>query len=276
MPAGSKDAHLKYTPLEHARPWVKRKLALFPIDRLRCRRALSAFAIGSPRTGSRDPEGGAFVVMDRFEKRWRQRQDGAPGGPGPATVTVTVSKQVAVRVDPDRLWDLVWDPATSPLVLDEVVAAFTLPGTPAGQVGEMQVNIVAGEGGTLFGMIEEVVEVGPGYRAVTRSRSTALPATSITLILPLDQGGCVLRHRHDSSSRPMQQAWYAMSTPHIPCCTCPGCGSWPKGNHDRSLDISALGVVEALPFPLPERQPRLGDPGDPPVAGTSGDDGTCC
>ena len=106
--------------------------------------------------------------MDRFEKRWRQRQDGAPGGPGPATVTVTVSKQVAVRVTSDRLWDLVWDPATSPLVLDEVVAAFTLPGTPARQVGEMQVHIVAGEGGTLIGMIEEVVEVGPGYRAVTR------------------------------------------------------------------------------------------------------------
>lgn len=133
--------------------------------------------------------------MDRFEKRWRQRRHQAPGGPGPATVTVTVSKQVAVRVDPDRLWQLVWDPATSTLVLDEVVAAFTLAGTPARQVGEMQVHIVAGEGGKLIGMIEEVIELGPGYRAVTRSRSTALPTTSTTLVLPLDQGGCMLRHR---------------------------------------------------------------------------------
>ena len=46
-------AHLDYfTPLEQCPALVKRKLALFPIDRLRCRRAVSAFAIGSPRTGA--------------------------------------------------------------------------------------------------------------------------------------------------------------------------------------------------------------------------------
>ena len=52
-------AHLDYfTPLEQRPARGERKLALFPIDRSRCRRALSAFAIGSPRTGDRDPERG--------------------------------------------------------------------------------------------------------------------------------------------------------------------------------------------------------------------------
>jgi hypothetical protein len=80
-------------------------------------------------------------------------------------------------------------------VLDHVVSAFTLPGTPARQVGEMQMHVISGDDGTLIGMIEEVVELGPGYRAVTRSRSSARPITSTTVVLPLDQGGCVLRHR---------------------------------------------------------------------------------
>lgn len=73
-----------------------------------------------------------------------------------------VSEQTTVMADPSHLWDLVWNPATSPLVLDHVVAAFTLPGTPARQVGEMQLNIVAGPDGTLIGLIDEVVELGPG------------------------------------------------------------------------------------------------------------------
>ena len=58
-------------------------------------------------------------------------------------------------------------------------------------------QVVAGPGGTLVGMIDEVVELGPGYRAVTRSRSTAVSSTSTTVILPLAQGGCVLRHSTD-------------------------------------------------------------------------------
>ena len=109
------------------------------------------------------------------------------------TVTLAVSEQVTVMVDPVHLWRLVWDPATSPLVLDDVVSGFTLPGSPVRQVGEMQLHVVSGKDGTLVPMIDEIVELGPGYRAVTRSRSTALPRSSTTLVLPLDQGGCVLR-----------------------------------------------------------------------------------
>ena len=133
--------------------------------------------------------------MDRFEQRWQQRRVGAPQEMAQAMVTVTVSEQVTVMVNPEGLWRLVWDPATSPLVLDHVVSAFTLPGSPCGQVGEMQMSVVACKDGTLIGMVEEVVELGPGYRAVTRSRSTTQPSTSTTLVLPLDLGGCVLRYR---------------------------------------------------------------------------------
>ena len=57
----------------------------------------------------------------------------------------------------------------------------------------------------LVGMIEEVVELGPGYRAVTRSRSAARPVTMTTLLLPLDGGGCVLRLSSEQSI-PMPEA----------------------------------------------------------------------
>lgn len=132
-------------------------------------------------------------MLNRLEDRWKNRSRDAASQQ--ALVTVTVCEEVAIAdVAPDVVWQLVWNPATSPLVLDNVLAAFTVPGTPSGKVGEMQMHIVKGPGETLTGTIEEVVELGPGYRAVTRSRSTALPCTSTTLILPLDQGGCVLRH----------------------------------------------------------------------------------
>lgn len=132
-------------------------------------------------------------MLDRFEDRWKNRSRGAT--PQPALVTVTVCEQVLIDgAAPDSIWRLVWDPATSPLVLDNVVAAFTIPGTPPGKVGEMQMHVVTGPNETLIGMIEEVVELGPGYRAVTRSRSTAKPNTSTTMLVPLAEGGCVLRH----------------------------------------------------------------------------------
>ena len=134
-------------------------------------------------------------MMDRLSERWQHRRDGEPREQSPALVPLTVSEQVPVMVDADRLWRLVWDPATSPLVFDHVVSAFTLPGTPAGQVGELQMSVVTCHDGTLIGTVEEVVELGPGYRAVTRSRSSTVPASATTLILPLDQGGCVLRYR---------------------------------------------------------------------------------
>lgn len=146
-------------------------------------------------------------MMDRLADRWQRRQEGQPQQHHQQPyVTVAVSEQVTVAgVDPGQLWQLVWDPATSPLVLDHVVAAFTVPGTPAGKVGEMQMHIVRGARGTLVGMIEEVVEIGPGYRAVTRSRSAVQPTMSTTTLLPLDQGGCVLRH-HTELTAPQGSA----------------------------------------------------------------------
>lgn len=146
-------------------------------------------------------------MMDRLADRWQRRQEGEPQqNPQQAYVTVAVSEQVTVAgVDPAQLWQLVWDPATSPLVLDHVVAAFTVPGTPAGRVGEMQMHIVEGPMGTLVGMIEEVVQLGPGYRAVTRSRSVVRPTTSTTTALPLDKKGCVLRH-HTELTAPVESA----------------------------------------------------------------------
>ena len=154
-------------------------------------------SVGSVLRVTAIPKGGTWVVMDGLSSRWQRRREGMDQSQPPAMVPLTVSEQVTVMVDPAKVWHLVWDPATSPLVLDHVVTAFTMPGTPPGQVGEMQIHVIACQDGRLIASIVEVVELGPGYRAVTRARSADPPATATTLVLPLDQGGCVLRYRID-------------------------------------------------------------------------------
>lgn len=79
--------------------------------------------------------------MERIERRWQRRTDSTRDQSPETFEPVTVSEQLVVMSDPVSLWRLVWDPATSALVLDQVVSAFAVPGTPAGQVGEMQMQM---------------------------------------------------------------------------------------------------------------------------------------
>lgn len=149
--------------------------------------------------------------MDQATRRWRQRKADAVSEP---VETVTVSEQVVVAADPAWVWDLAWDPATSVLVSDNVERAFTVPGTPAGGVGEQQCSLVRQPDGTLVGVIAEVTECDPGHRAVTRSLSLAVPEQTTTVVSPLDQGGCVLRLRTEitvpsSAARAVREEYQA-------------------------------------------------------------------
>jgi hypothetical protein len=110
--------------------------------------------------------------------------------------SVAVTAQAAIAAPADQVWTLAWDPATSVLTEEGTTRAFTVPGTPAGQVGEIQCHVQTLPGGAQVGMLTEVVELEPGRRAVTRSLTQPGPDRSITEVRPIDERSCVLRLTH--------------------------------------------------------------------------------
>lgn len=127
---------------------------------------------------------------ENAERRWSQRT--APTSTN--EVVVTVSAQAAIPRPAGIVWEFVWDPASSVLTGDNVVAGFTMPGTPVGEVGEVQVAVVRMTAtGGLVGMLHEVVEVDPGRRAVMVSLSLDHQHRDITEVLPVGEDASVLR-----------------------------------------------------------------------------------
>lgn len=128
-------------------------------------------------------------LTERAEARFNARRS----SDRQALKPVEESAQVAIPLPANVVWDFVWRAETAPLVSDNVVQAFTVPGTPIGEVGEIQCHIVRGEGGVLVGSLIEVVELDPGRRAVTRSLSTPEAAASTTEVIPAGETASVLR-----------------------------------------------------------------------------------
>ena len=106
---------------------------------------------------------------------------------------VEVSEQIVINRDPGFVWGLAWSPSTSVLLDEDVVRAFTVPGTPEGCLGEQQCTVVRQADGTQVATILEVVELDPGRRAVARNVSVAHLYRSTTLVLPAHPTGCVVR-----------------------------------------------------------------------------------
>lgn len=78
---------------------------------------------------------------------------------------VEVVRSIDIAGSPDDVWTLVWAPEYMPLLDDDVVEAYTVPGTPRGEVGERQcsVRLSAGE---RVETVSEVIDCEPGRRAV--------------------------------------------------------------------------------------------------------------
>ena len=127
---------------------------------------------------------------DRAENRWASR---VAAQTAPPTATVRASAQVAIPRPAGLVWEVVERPESSVLLLDNITAAFWLPGTPVGEVGAVQCDILRTGTDGRVGVLHEVVELDPGRRAVSKSLSMELQHWGETEVIPTDTNGCVLR-----------------------------------------------------------------------------------
>jgi hypothetical protein len=123
---------------------------------------------------------------------WAERRRAARIGEDPPE-RATITAQTAIAAPAGRVWALAWDPATSLLTDEGVSYSFTVPGTPAGQVGEIQCHVRTFAEGAQVGILTEVVELDPGRRAVTRSLTQPGPDRNTTEVIPVDERSCLLR-----------------------------------------------------------------------------------
>jgi hypothetical protein len=90
-----------------------------------------------------------------------------------------------------EVWDFMWDPQSLHVIEQEVTYAGTLPGTPAGQVGEVQVSMHhTGLERQLTAL--EVVAMEPGRMAMTRTLTAALPSGGRLDVEPTGEHSCRL------------------------------------------------------------------------------------
>lgn len=156
-------------------------------------------------------------VREWAEARWdRRNQDGLEWPPrGPAlseserrriigelisrAPVLEVVRSVEVAGAPEAIWALI-QPAANAMLLDEnVVAAFTVPGTPEGSVGERQCHVRRADDGTLHTRTYEIVECDPFRRMVVEEISTdgtQLVPNSTTIVLAGSADRTLLAYRY--------------------------------------------------------------------------------
>lgn len=131
--------------------------------------------------------------MGVLQQRWERRQQEQPADAPPAEPRpLSVTERIFIARPAEDVWAFVQPAETSVFTDDRVVRAFTVPGTPVGDVGEIQCQVIRFQEGVILGVLSEVVELDPGRRAVTRSLSHANESGSVTTVEPLD-GGCSLQ-----------------------------------------------------------------------------------
>ena len=113
-----------------------------------------------------------------------------------ALPSVQESAEVAIPLPAEVVWDFCWRAENGPLVSEAVLEGFTVPGSPSGEVGEIQCHIQRADGGLLVGVLTEVIELDSGRRVVTRSLSTKEAMLSSTEVVPAGPQACVLRVSH--------------------------------------------------------------------------------
>ncbi|MGE6955013.1 SRPBCC family protein [Staphylococcus capitis] len=92
--------------------------------------------------------------------------------------------------DAATIWSFMWDPASSVKTEESTELGVTLPGTLQG-LGEIQVFITRTADGRV-GSLQEVVELDPGRRAVTRSLNSSYRTYGALTIEVLGPSSCRL------------------------------------------------------------------------------------
>ena len=117
----------------------------------------------------------------------------------PQTSTIEAVTSIEVGRPAAEVWAFIEDPASQPLLNDDVLSGARMPGMPRG-VGEVQA-FVSREDGTLRGSMIEILEYEPGVRAQTRDLRKDLPANVVesrteTLVEELGPDRARLTHTH--------------------------------------------------------------------------------
>lgn len=109
---------------------------------------------------------------------------------------MTVSETADVPFPPEAVWAVLDDPVTlAHLGTWPVVAAFDLPGAPAGTVGSRRCAVYRLPDGRLEATLSEVVEVEPGRRLRDRALTSPFPLSTTFVVEPGtdDPGRCTAR-----------------------------------------------------------------------------------
>lgn len=125
-------------------------------------------------------------MLERMEDRWRRRRNSPElileGKPTESALLLDVRRTVEIAACPHEVWDFVHAPQTAALTDPTVIRGYTLPGVPAGQVGERQC-FEHGSGGVVeFTTVIEVLHIDLGHRAAFRTvpDNGWLSTTSVT------------------------------------------------------------------------------------------------
>lgn len=99
---------------------------------------------------------------------------------------------VDLAVSAEEAWDYMWDPSSVAVAGEDFELGVTLPGTPPGEVGEIQVFVHRPQGGPRRVGVVEVVELTPGRVAITRDPTATHESLQRLVIEPLGERSCRL------------------------------------------------------------------------------------
>lgn len=118
--------------------------------------------------------------------RERREQHQSLGPPTRREIDV----QVVIPLPADDVWRGVLDASMFTVDAAPGERPGVVPGTPAGQLGELR-YVITSAGGRPFVRFHEVVGVGPGHRLVLRNQSSSHPSESVTTVDPHPDGALV-------------------------------------------------------------------------------------
>lgn len=108
--------------------------------------------------------------------------------------TVALSTGMTVRAPASAAWHALTDPDVARrLTEDSPLLACTVPGTPAGAVGELSAAAAVMPDGSVQGVLQETVAIEPGRFFVTRSLTSATSLTSAVHVEPVGADACTVR-----------------------------------------------------------------------------------
>jgi hypothetical protein len=108
----------------------------------------------------RSPQPGTEIPPDMWQRYAGRRELRNP---------VTATAATLIAAPPVEVWEMFWAPERLSALREDVFCAGHVPGTPEGQVGELQYQILHRTDGNLWPAVYTVLDLVPGHRALLQS-----------------------------------------------------------------------------------------------------------